>query len=244
MNAEKAYSRAYQLAEDGADLIDVGAESSRPGAAPVSLELEWRRLCPVLKRLRKNLPEDIKVSVDTYKPELMRRAAAEGVDFINNIRGLADMETLQYLASLEHISYLAMHKKGEPKNMQSAPLEASEAMNEVSSFFLHAHKSLTACGFKQDRIWLDPGIGFGKSDPANLVLMQNTPKFAKKFNLAFGISRKSQIGRLLNLENPADRDAPSKMAEIGLILAGARLVRTHEVASLVRFRNIFSKACL
>jgi dihydropteroate synthase len=227
---DAAIKKALDLAEDGADIIDLGAESSRPGASPISEQLEWQRLEPVIENLIK--AKNIQLSVDTYKPETMLKAAEIGCHYINDINGSADVETLNTLAKHEDLSYIAMHKAGDPKTMQQNPLEGDDAISKVDDFFQRTEKKLLNAGFRKDMIWLDPGIGFGKTDEANARLLKHCSVWAKKYQLTLGVSRKSFIGRTLGIIDPTKRDSPSKMLEFGLSCMGVQMIRTHEVAML------------
>ncbi|MFK7826522.1 MAG: dihydropteroate synthase [Oligoflexales bacterium] len=232
----RACEWASELAIQGADIIDIGAESTRPGANDLDSGVEWRRLQPVIDRLKKQLDSRIKISVDTKKPELMILSARSGVDLINDVSGLADRETLRYLALESKVAYLSMHMKGCPNSMQDNPLKGCEVLDEICRFFSRSYDTLINAGFSRERIWMDPGIGFGKTDQANLLLMANVAHFAARYQLAVGISRKSWMGRLLDLQVPADRDPPSKIAEFALAAAGAKIIRTHDVKYLNRLR--------
>lgn len=237
---EAALRRAEELVADGAAIIDCGAVSSRPGAAPVSVAEERRRLEPFLKGWNKRqLPALL--SVDTCSPEVMRLAADSGAGMINDIQGLADQATLQTLATYG-LHYVAMHMHGTPQTMQQAPLSASEAVERVTHFFELARARLSAAGFSADRIWLDPGIGFGKSDEANWKLVNESRRLARTMRLVVGISRKSFLGRFFGLESPLERDAPSKMLELGLLWSGVQAIRTHDVAGLARLRTLATPA--
>ena len=131
-----------------------------------------------------------------------------------------------------------MHIHGNPKDMQDKPLSGLDQSLEVFSSLENDYTSLKSCGFSDDRIFLDPGIGFGKDDSANLTLLKLSMEKAKKLPLLVGISRKSFMGRLLNIDNPLDRDAPSKMLEISLMMSGVKIIRTHEVKSLSNMRDL------
>ncbi len=235
-HVDAATRQAEKLLAEGADLLDLGGESTRPGSHPVSVEEERKRLEPVLKRLGPSLKRPI-LSLDTYKPEIMRLGVDCGVGIINNIRGLADEKTLRFLAA-QQVTYLAMHCHGEPKTMQVNPLGAEEALASVESFFVTAEKALGEAGFPREKIWLDPGIGFGKSDAANLKLLSLIPRFSARYNLAVGISRKGFIGRMTGVQKPEDRDPPTKMLEWMLAEQGVKVIRTHDVAGLAHIRNM------
>ncbi len=226
----KAIAKALELAEQGAHVIDLGAESSRPGAQPVSLDEEWSRLEPVINGLIGK--SGIKLSIDSYKPEIMLRSAQLGCQYINDINGRADKSTLAQLGSNAGLSYIAMHKFGDPKSMQDSPLKGAEAISQIDSFFDQTHKDLLGAGFEKENIWLDPGIGFGKTDEANALVIANCSRWAEEYQLTLGVSRKSFIGRALGIDSPVDRDPASKMLEFGLACMGVQMIRTHEVSKL------------
>lgn len=252
LDADRAVATALRLADEGADYIDVGAESTRPGAVPVSSQAEWHRLEPVLDRLAQRTL-GAKLSIDTRKPEIMLKAAEAGVGLINDSSGTADGsqpgdpanpgaddKTLQILASRSHIRYCAMHMHGTPQTMQQNPLRGQAAVTAVDKFFAGAEQRLRKAGFAQSRLWLDPGIGFGKDDTGNVALLAHVPAWSKTLGVAIGISRKGFIGRLLDITRPEQRDAPSKMLEFGLAIAGARLIRTHDVKRLAHLRSMLT----
>ena len=168
----------------------------------------------------------------------MLKATAAGVTMINNISGLADPETLRLLAAIQSIEYVAMHMTASPDTMQDQPLTAGAAPKVVEEFFVSAEAGLLAAGFSPDQIWLDPGIGFGKTDAANVNLIAQTVRWSSRFNLAVGISRKSWLGRTLGIPLPLDRDHASKTMELGLWIAGAKLIRTHDVKRLDVLRSL------
>ncbi len=237
-NPEDALRRAITLSEEGADIIDLGAESSRPGAKFLSVDEEWHRLEPVLRKIEAaNLQAHI--SVDTNKPEIMRRIVDYGVSIVNDIRGGADRRTLEFL-SRHSITYLAMHMHQNPDTMQIQPLYGVDAISEVEAFYRKTKQYLLDCGFKDENIWLDPGIGFGKDDKANLLLLKQSYSWVKQYQLVMGISRKSFLGRLLGIGNPQDRDPASKMLEYSFLAHNIKAIRTHEVKSLVIMRGLLA----
>lgn len=232
-----ALAQARKLIDDGADIIDVGAESSRPGAAPLSSDEEWQRLLPVLGNLRHTIASTyphVLLSVDTVKPDIMVKAADLGVDIINDISGGLDLKVLRQLVNYKSLQFIAMHMHGEPGTMQKNPLNGPEAVTAVEHFFSGAKTRFEEAGFAPERLWLDPGIGFGKGDEGNYHLIKQAKFWAERYNLAMGVSRKSFIGRVLGIERPKDRDDASKMLEIGLIAAGVQMIRTHDVLRLRR----------
>jgi len=237
LSPEKALDHCLKIESEGADYLDIGAESSRPGAKSIGPKIEWERLKPVLEKLASsNLKA--KISIDSKNDETILRAADAGASMINNINGLSSDKTLNTIAKIPNIEYMAMHIHKSPQTMQLEPMNAKKAIESVSSFFDSSKLKLVNAGFNEKNIWLDPGIGFGKTDEANIQLMQMTAHYAKKHNIAIGVSRKSWIGRTLGLDNPVDRDGPSKMMELGLWMLGAKIIRTHEVKTLAKLRDL------
>lgn len=237
LDPDAACEHAHELARQGADIIDVGAESTRPGAEAVAPADEWRRLGPLLARLSQGAPAHPRLStplsVDTRHPETMLRAADLGVSYINDVGGGAPLPVLDRLATYPGLRYICMHMHGTPKSMQKEPLSQAEAVTTVSAFFRERYATLRQAGFPDDGIWLDPGIGFGKTDAANVALMREIGAWTRAgFRIAVGVSRKSLLGRMLGLAAPQDRDPPSKTLELGLAMLGAGLIRTHDVRRL------------
>ena len=255
LDADRTLVSALRMADEGADFIDLGAESTRPGAEPVTLSDEWRRLEPVFERLAKR-KIGARLSIDTRKSAIMLKAAACGIDLINDSSGKADGqpaidpdnagandETLVTLAGHPGLQYSAMHLYGTPKTMQLNPLRGDGAVTSVEAFFQAAYTRLMTAGFTKDRLWFDPGIGFGKDDSGNLAVLAQIPKWSQSLPIAIGVSRKGFIGRILDIPQPQHRDAASKMLELGLAIAGVGLIRTHDVQRLARLRNTLAGGC-
>lgn len=238
--ADQAKRQADALVIDGAKIIDIGAESTRPGSQPVSPQDEWARLEPVLKALT-SAKLGAKVSIDTRNSETMLKAIDYDVSYINNVAGLTDLKTLETIAQKNGVSYIAMHMQGTPATMQDQALQPEAAVKTVAEFFAKAQRELTQVGFASERIFMDPGIGFGKTLEANLALILKTTEWSKKHSLVIGISRKSFLGKLLDLSDPATRDAPSKILEMGLMLAGAKIIRTHAVKQLAILQSTLAR---
>lgn len=238
---EAAAAKAARLVQEGADLIDLGAESTRPNAIPVESTEEWRRLEPVLKLLQKNHPT-IPVSLDTRKPDLMLRAADLGVVFINDVEGGLQVpkDTLGRLAKYPRMQYIAMHMQGTPQTMQQNPLSPDAAIAAVDAFFADRHAALRAAGFDENRIYLDPGVGFGKTDEANFKLMQDVTRWTRQYRVAIGISRKGFIRRAFKIENPKDTDPKTKKLEMGLAMLGVDMIRTHDVQGLYQHLRLLA----
>ena len=220
-----AIAQAHKLVEEGADLIDLGAESSRPGAAAVvSAEEELRRLLPVLQGLR-----DLPLSVDTVKPEVMRVALAEGVAMINDINALRAPGALDAMAAADAAVCL-MHMQGSPGTMQEHP-SYTDVVAEVKSFLRERIDSVCAAGIALERVVIDPGFGFGKSLEHNLELLRRLREFAALgVPLLAGWSRKSSLGKITG--KPADdRLAASIAAALIAAQNGAAILRVHDVAA-------------
>jgi dihydropteroate synthase len=238
----EAMRRFEDLLREGADFIDVGAESTRPGAKDVSESDELDRLLPFLNLVeREGLLR--RVSVDTRKPTVMKQVASMKVSFINNVGPLPDQEELSALFKTNPgLSFIACHMHGNPDMMQTNPLSPGAATKRVTSYFESASEELIAAGCAAENIYMDPGIGFGKTDAANWKLLLATPTFSRFHKVAIGLSRKGFIGRALGGESPLDRDTSSKILEGAAVLAGAALIRTHDVGRLIKFSSILSEA--
>jgi dihydropteroate synthase len=226
LEAGAAVEHARRLVEEGADIVDVGAESSRPGADAVSSEEELRRLLPVLKSLR-DLP--VPVSVDTVKPEVMRAAIAEGASMVNDINALRASGALEAVASAE-VGICLMHMQGEPRTMQHQP-RYSDVVAEVGAFLARRVAAAEARGIARERIVIDPGFGFGKTVEHNFELLRNLGRLAETgLPVMAGWSRKSTLGAVTGRE-PAERLAASVAAALLAVQHGARIVRVHDVAA-------------
>ncbi len=222
-----AIAHAYQLIEEGADLVDVGAESSRPGAAAVvTVHEELRRLLPVLQGLR---DATVPVSVDTIKPEVMRAALAEGASMINDINALRAPGALAAVAGADAAVCL-MHMQGTPGTMQQHP-RYGDVVAEVKAFLQERVRAARDAGIAPERIAIDPGFGFGKTLEHNLALLRHLRAFdALGVPLLAGWSRKSSLGKLTG--KPAgDRLAASIAAALIAAQNGARILRVHDVAA-------------
>ena len=235
-----ALLHARCLLAQGAGMIDVGAESTRPGAVDVPVAEEWMRLEPVLRCLRQ-AQLGIPISVDTRKDEIMLRALDAGADWVNDASGKASAATLAKLAAYPQLGYIAMHMPFSPNTMQTSPLEAKPALAAVTAFFAERQRTALSAGLKATQIWLDPGIGFGKSDGANIQLMAAVKSWTATYQIAIGVSRKSLLGRLLGIAEPLERDAPSKTLELGLAMLGAGIIRTHSVQPLGRLLELLDE---
>jgi dihydropteroate synthase len=224
---DKAVARALQMEAEGAAIIDIGGESTRPGAAPVTLEDEIRRVVPVIEALTSRLK--VPISIDTRKPGVMRAAIQAGAGFINDINALREPGALEVAAGFA-VPVCLMHMQGEPRTMQEDP-RYENVVGEVADFL---QRRITACeqaGVGRERLLLDPGFGFGKTVAHNLYLLERLNVLTRLgLPLVVGLSRKSMIARLLGLE-PGERLPASIALAVLAVERGARLVRSHDVAA-------------
>lgn len=238
---EAAVSQIQSWVAEGVDYIDLGAESTRPGAMEISKENEWTRLKPVLEAISRIDLGKTRISIDSKNPVTQEKAVSTGmVDMINDVSGIQTAEILKNLVETakskgKQLEYIAMHMHGIPSSMQDRPLDQDESLAAVERFFYNAQNQLNRAGILPINTYLDPGIGFGKDDRANLSLCAATARFAKNFNIAIGVSRKSFIGRLTGIEHPVDRDHVSNATEFGLVCAGAKMIRTHTPLALKKW---------
>ncbi|MGB7541016.1 MAG: dihydropteroate synthase [Burkholderiales bacterium] len=221
-----AIAHARRLVEEGADLIDIGAESSRPGADAVAPQEEVRRLMPVLEAVR-DLP--VPVSVDTVKPEVMRAAIAAGAAMINDINALRSPGALEAVAASD-VGVCLMHMQGEPRSMQQAP-HYDDVVAEVKAFLAGRIAAARAHDIARERIVIDPGFGFGKTVEHNFALLRNLDRFAELgLPVMAGWSRKSTLGAITG-RAATGRLAASVAAALLAVQHGARIVRVHDVAA-------------
>ena len=225
-NKEDALRHAEEMVQAGAEIIDVGGESTRPGAAPVSEEDETARVVPVIAAVREKFP-DVWISVDTSTPGVMRKACAAGCDIINDIRALRREGALEAAAELG-APVCIMHMQGEPGHMQDNPVY-QDLIGEVSEFFYERIDACLNAGIKRENIILDPGFGFGKTLDQNYKLLGELEKF-RTFDLPIlaGMSRKSMIGGVTGA-GTGDRLEGTVAAHLVSILKGADIIRVHDV---------------
>ncbi|NRA62882.1 MAG: dihydropteroate synthase [Pseudobacteriovorax sp.] len=239
LKADEALKQAEKLLKDGADILDIGAESTRPGSKRVDSQTEWARLRPVVEHLNRQGLSHL-VSIDTRNHETMLRSLDHGVAIINDVSASANADLIKRFDRQETI-YLAMHMHGEPGTMQDCPLVGMQAVDDMISFRRNWDERFASLNASTERLWIDPGIGFGKDDTANLRLINWSMDFAYRDRLVVGISRKSFMGRLLGIQNPIERDPPAKMMELALIMRGVKAIRTHDVATLSRLRDTLNQ---
>ena len=229
LDTEAAVRHGVSLAEQGAAFIDVGGESTRPGAVPVGVEEELRRVIPVIERLRGATAALI--SIDTSKPEVMRAAAAAGAALINDVRALREPGALA-AARDSGCGVCLMHMQGEPRTMQLEPVYA-DVGSEVRAFLAERVAACRTAGIEAERVAVDPGFGFGKTLEHNLTLLRHLGELSAAGRpLAVGLSRKSMVGKLTGRPE-GERVLGSVVLAVIAALAGASIVRAHDVAATV-----------
>lgn len=229
LDPDAALERAERMAEEGAAILDIGGESTRPGARGVESEEELRRVLPVVERVAARLP--VLISVDTSNPELMRRAGAAGAHMINDVRALRLPGALEAVAA-GNLAVCLMHMRGEPADMQRDP-QYRHVVAEVRSYLDDRARTCAAAGIERERLCLDPGFGFGKSTVHNLELLAHLEEFADLgLPLSVGLSRKSLVAALTG-RALTERLAGSLALATIAVLHGARIVRAHDVAASV-----------
>lgn len=227
---EAAVAHGLKLVEEGADLLDIGGESTRPGAAPVSIDEELRRVVPVIEQLaaRTSVP----ISIDTFKPEVMRAAVAAGAGMINDIFGLRQDGALQAAADTG-VPVVLMHMQGEPGHMQADP-QYDDVVTEVHGFLVQRLFAAEMAGIAKKNLLIDLGFGFGKTTAHNITLLARSERFLELgVPMLAGLSRKRSLGELTGRESPAERVAASVAAHVIAVQRGARIVRVHDVAATV-----------
>jgi dihydropteroate synthase len=239
-SATLALKHCETLLQQGADLLDIGGESSRPGAASVSAEQEWRRIEPVL---REALSLGVPLSIDTCKPEVMQRSLDLGADIINDIQALGAVGAMEAVAHHPQCGICLMHMAGQPSTMQASPWHA-DVVSEVRDFLADRVRALTARGVDRQRIVLDPGIGFGKRVEDNFALVRGQQALLDLGHpVLAGWSRKSSLGAVTG-KPVADRLCASVAAALAAAQCGARILRVHDVEATVDALKVWRAAGL
>lgn len=235
-STDAATDHALKLIEEGADILDIGGESTRPGADPVSEEEELARIVPVLERLRDcGKP----LSVDTFKPAVMRAALEAGADLINDIYALRMPGALEVVAAHPNCGICLMHMQGEPKTMQQAPVY-NNVTEDVYHFLAERKSAVVNAGVDAARICLDPGYGFGKTVQQNFQLLREQDRLSGLHSpLLIGLSRKSMIGAITG-RIPQERVAGSLAAALAAVSRGAAILRVHDVAQTTDALNVWA----
>src|SRR5687768_9933635 len=227
---DAAVAHGLQLVAEGADVLDVGGESTRPGADEVSVEEELRRVIPVIERLARET--SLPISIDTSKPEVMRAAVAAGAGMINDVYALRRDGALEIAAEL-CVPVVLMHMQGEPRSMQEAP-RYDDVVGEVHRFLAERIFAAEMAGIAKKNIVVDPGFGFGKNREHNLLLLAQLERFAELgVPVLAGLSRKRTIGELTGRDDPHERVHGSVAAALIAAQRGAKLLRVHDVAATV-----------
>jgi dihydropteroate synthase len=219
-----AVEQGLRLIEDGADILDIGGESTRPGAQPVCLEEELKRVLPVVEQL---VTQPIPLSVDTYKPEVMRQCLAAGASMINDVKALREEGALNIVGQ-SRAAVCLMHMQGDPQTMQLDP-HYENVVSEVKTFLMERVEQAQAAGIGRERIVIDPGFGFGKNLSHNLDLIRGLKQLGETgLPVLAGLSRKSVLGRIAGAE-VKERASASVAAAVVAVMKGARIVRVHDV---------------
>lgn len=235
LQRDAALAYAHQLIADGADMLDIGGESTRPGAQPVSIQEELDRVLPIIEALR---GAPVPISIDTFKPEVMQAAVAAGVQMVNDINALKS-EAAKSIVATSDVAVCLMHKQGNPKTMQEQPLY-HEVVEEVCKFLIEHISAVEAAGIDRKRIVVDPGFGFGKTLAHNLALLRELNKIVELgLPVLVGLSRKSMLGALTG-RDVGDRLPASLAAALIAVQNGASIIRVHDVRATVDMFKIWN----
>ncbi len=237
-NVERAVERGLQMAAEGAAIIDIGGESTRPGSASVSDDEQIERVVPVIKALSKKIA--VPISIDTCKVEVAKAAMEAGASMINDITALSD-ERMAELAAKHNVPVVLMHMQGVPATMQIEP-KYEDVVSEVMEFLVSRAKRAEDFGIAKNMIFIDPGIGFGKMLEHNLLLLRNIHKFvATDYRVLVGTSRKSFIGKLTGRDKPSERIFGTAATVALCAAADVSIVRVHDVAEMVDVVKLSNK---
>jgi len=228
-STDLAVAHALQLIAEGADILDIGGESTRPGAEPVSLQEELKRVIPVIDALTK--VTTVPLSIDTYKPQVMQAAIQAGIDIVNDIRALQETNALEIVAN-SNVGVCLMHMQGMPQTMQLNP-SYTDVVAEVQQFLADRADACLAHGINKNRIMLDPGFGFGKTKEHNIALIQHLDRLKQLgYPLLVGLSRKSVLGKIAGGDEQQRLHA-GLAASVISVMKGAKVVRVHDVKATV-----------
>ena len=240
-DVETAVGRAHEMARDGADILDVGGESTRPATfadqSPLPADEEKRRILPVISRLAQELPH-VALSVDTYKADVAEAALDAGATLLNDISGLTYDPDMARLAGERNVPLVLMHLPGRPRDLPVQPVY-EDVVAEVKRFFVRQIAYAESRGVRREQIWLDPGLGFGKTAQHNLELLRRLPELRTLgFPLLVGASRKKFLGKILGTDDPNDRKEGTAAAVALSIAGGADMVRVHDVREMARVAKV------
>ena len=241
LDTRVAIARAAQIEAEGADILDIGGESTRPGAAPIKAQEELRRILPIIEAIGPKL--GIPISIDTRRAEVAEAALSAGAEIVNDVSGLRNDPQLGKVARKARAPLILMHMRGTPQTMQRAPF-ARDAVRDVLSGLRNSMTEARRCGLPKSCLLLDPGIGFGKSHEQNFEILARLPEFARLgCPIVVGTSRKAFLGKAL--VKPGENPAPPNERLLGTaatitasILGGAHIVRVHDVAEMVRVARV------
>lgn len=241
MGEDDAVAAALKMAHDGADIIDVGGESTRPGAAAVSAEEELHRVLPVIKRIKDKI--DTPISIDTSKAEVADAALHSGASFVNDITGLKQDPSMASVVAEYGVPVVVMHIKGTPRTMQINP-RYTDLVDEITSALKESIDIAKAAGVDENKIIIDPGIGFGKTLEHNLQILKNFYRFKTIGRpMLAGVSRKSFIGEILGRDDPRDRLMGTASAAAIAISNGANILRVHDVKEMKEVAAVADSIC-
>lgn len=246
-NINDALQRAKQMVKEGADIIDVGGESTRPGSEAVSVDEEIKRVAPIIKEIRKILP-NVLISIDSYKSEVVKEALLKGANMVNSLGGFLFDKKLAPVVGKANVPIIIYHIKGKPKTMQQKPVY-KDVVKDIMRFFREQIRIGVSKGLKRKQFLIDPGIGFGKTIEQNLEIIKRLKEFKSlKFPIVVGISRKSHLGKVLQdelrlptLPSPIERLEASLAETAVAVLNGAKIVRTHDVLQTKKFLAVLDK---
>ena len=241
LNADAAVARALEMERAGADILDIGGESTRPGSKGVSAKEELQRILPVLEKLRGKI--QIPISVDTSKSEVAEAAAAAGAEILNDVTALRNDPRIAEVASRRKLPLILMHMRGEPRTMQKGPF-AKDVIRDVLRGLRRAIAFARRAGLAKSQIIIDPGIGFGKNYAQNLELLRRLPELSELgYPLLVGTSRKSFIAHILRTQSQQASEADDRIwgtaaTVAASVLQGAYIVRVHDVAEMVQVARV------
>lgn len=249
LDPKKALKRAIQMVKEGADIIDVGGESTRPGSLSISIDEELQRVLPVIRAIKKKFGNTLPISIDTYKAIVAEESLRAGATMVNSLGGFSFDKSLAEVIATYRCQIVLYHIKGKPKTMQQGRITYRNVVKEIEKFFRDQVAFGVKRGIKEDKFILDPGIGFGKNLEHNLEIIRRFEKF-KTFDLPLmvGVSRKSHLGEIIKqslklTETPKPEERiEAGLAEVGIaVLHGATIVRTHDVLATKKFLSVLDR---
>jgi len=241
LDSQAAIDQGLKMIADGAGIIDIGGESTRPGAEPVSPAEQIRRVVPVIEKL--NRQAEIPISIDTTSSDVAQAALEAGASIINDISALRFDEQMVQLAARADVPVVLMHMLGKPRTMQEHPTY-SDVVEEVKSFLASRIEFAISAGIKQSQIVVDPGIGFGKTVEHNLTLLRNIRQFQElQVPVLVGPSRKSFIGKILEIKDPKERFYGTAAAVSWCAAEGVQIIRVHDVKEMSQTVKLISRIC-